>query len=284
MWRELDLKMTFTTPLCGGVPRDPEIIDRWVDTRGASDKHHANLLTKMDPLAKANLDRACAEGEAIEAENAASVVRDWEKTDAKNRIKETKADVKEAIAAEKRIAASVKTLEQVRQERQDTIDPLAEVSEQDKVWVGFSRDDKGLFVRGANLRAHLKDCAGVVGPHAKAGKVPDMSAVLNFRSKAVNAIYIKEDRLHILNGDGSVATKATGFRDATLSVMTAQGPRTCLKRVDYLDPCTIKATILLYPGEITRDWLKVLLDYGCVHGFGQDRSLQFGRYVYELGE
>lgn len=231
MWRELELTMTFTVPLCGGVPRDPEIINRWVDTRTVTDAQHGKL---------------------------------------------------EAAAEEK--GGKVQTLDEVRQERQDTADPLPEVSEQDKVWVGFSRDETGLFVRGANLRAHLKDCAGVVGPHAKKGDVHEMPEVLNFRSKAVNAIYIKQDRLHILNGTGKVAKEATGFRDATLSVMTAQGPRTCLKRVDYIEPAVIKATILLYPGEITRDWIKVLLDYGCVHGFGQDRSLQFGRYEYELGE
>lgn len=231
MWRELSLKMTFTTPLCGGVPRDPEIIDRWVDTRTATEAQHTKL---------------------------------------------------EAEAEEK--GGKIQTVAEVKQERVDTVDSLVEVTEQDKVWVGFSRDEKGLFVRGANLRAHLKDCAGVVGPHAKKGDVPDMPQVLNFRAKAVNAIYIKQDRLHILNGDAQVVDKATGFRDATLSVMTAQGPRTCLKRVDYLQPAIIEATILLYPGEINRDWLMVLLDYGCVHGFGQDRSLQFGRYEYELGE
>lgn len=235
MWRELDLTMTFTVPLCGSVPRDPEIIDRWVDTRTATEAHHEKL---------------------------------------------------EADAQEE--GGKVQTLDEVKQERHDTVDPLEAISEQDKVWVGFSRDDTGLFVRGANLRAHLKDCAGVVGPHAKKGKVDGMPEVLNFRSKAVNAIYVKQDRLHIVqrgtNGDFVVCQKATGFRDATLSVMTAQGPRTCLKRVDYIEPAFIRATILLYPGEITRDWIKVLLDYGCVHGFGQDRSLQFGRYEYELGE
>lgn len=276
MWRKLDLTMTFAAPLCGGVPRDPEIIDRWVDTRTASERHHANLV------AKAGLQRGYAEGEATEAVNKATIATD--KAEAERYVAETEADAEQARAEEKRVRAGVKTLDEVRQERQDTVDPLTEVSEQDKVWVGFSRDEKGLFVRGANLRAHLKDCAGVVGPHAKKGAVPDMPTVLNFRSKAVNAIYIEEDRLHILNSEGQVAKEATGFRDATLSVMTAQGPRTCLKRVDYIEPAVIKATILLYPGEITRDWINVLLEYGRVHGFGQDRSLQFGRYTYELGE
>lgn len=275
MWRKLDLTMTFTTPLCGGVPRDPEIIDRWVDTRTATEAHHKNLLAKPSISTIAEHDLACAESEVIEAENAATVATD--KDEAGRRIKEAAAEVEGARNV-------VKTLEEVKRERQDTVDPLTEVSEQDKVWVGFSHDETGLFLRGANVRAHLKDCAGVVGPHAKQGKVPDMPKVLNFRSKAVNAIYIKEDRLHILNGTGQVAKEATGFRDATLSVMTAQGPRTCLKRVDYIEPAAIKATILLYPGEIDRDWIKVLLDYGCVHGFGQDRSLQFGRYKFELGE
>lgn len=232
MWRELSLKMRFTAPLCGSVPRSRDILDKWIATRTATAAKHKKLLA--------------------EAEQKGTTVR---------------------------------TLAEVKQERIDTLHELSDddSSENDK-WVGFSQDAQGLFVPGGNVRAHLKDCAGVVGPHAKKGDVPEMPIVLNFRAKAVNAIYVKQDRLHILNGTGKVAKEATGFRDATLSVMTAQGPRTCLKRVDYIEPAVIQATILLYPGEITRDWIKVLLDYGCVHGFGQDRSLQFGRYEYELGE
>lgn len=197
----------------------------------------------------------------------------------------TTAQHKKLLAEAEKKGRTVKTLEEVEQEHLETLHELAdkEASEEDS-WVGFSEDKEGLFVRGGNLRAHLKDCAGVVGPHAKKGAVPDMPTVLNFRAKAVDAIYVKQDRLHILNGNGQVAKDATGFRDATLSVKTARGPRTCLKRVDYLDPAVIEATILLYPGEITRDWINVLLEYGRVHGFGQDRSLQFGRYEYELGE
>lgn len=258
MWRKLSLRMEFTAPLCGGVPRDPDVIDRWAEVRGASDAHHANLK------AKAELERVNAEVEAVEARNAAEVAGAEYTADAP--------------------PVGVKTLEEVRQERQDTIDPLHEVTEQDKVWVGFSRDEHGLFVRGGNLRAHLKDCADVVARAVKAGADPGLPEVKNFRSKVVNSLYVQEDRLHLLDGNGKVATEVTGFRDATLSVMTAQGPRTCLKRVDYLEPCIIQATLLLYPGEISRDWIAVLLDYGCEHGFGQDRSLQFGRYDYELGE
>lgn len=232
MWRKLDLTMTFTVPLCGGVPRSRDIIDKWIATRTATAAKHKKLLA--------------------EAEQKGTTVR---------------------------------TLDEVKQERLDTLHELADDEPHEKDnWIGFSEDEKGLFVPGGNLRAHMKACADVVGPHAKKGNVPGLPIVQNFRSKAVKAIYIKENRLHILNGNGQVVKKPTTYRDATLSVMTAQGPRTCLKRVDYIEPAVIKATILLYPGEIDRDWINVLLEYGCVQGFGQDRSLQFGRYDFELGE
>lgn len=232
MWRELSLKMTFTVPLCGSRSRDPKVVDRWLETRIASQSHHAKLLAK-----------AAAKG------------------------------------------STVQTLDEVKQEAHDTTDQLEVVSKENSGWVGFQEDEKGVFVHPGNLRAHFKSCAGVVGKRAKTGDVPDMPKVLNFRAKVVESLYIKGHRLHILNVDGTIVQKATGYRDATLSVKTTQGPRTCLKRVDYVDPAVIEATIQLYPGgEITRDWIKVLLDYGCVQGFGQDRSLQYGQYDYELGE
>jgi hypothetical protein len=94
---------------------------------------------------------------------------------------------------------------------------------------------------------------------------------------------VKEDRLYLLNDDGTVVQKATEFRDATLNVMTAMGPRTCLKRVDMVFPCKIKATLqYLAGGNVDIDHLRLCLEYGKVHGFGQDRSLQFGRYDYVL--
>ncbi len=165
-------------------------------------------------------------------------------------------------------------------ERVATVDKVPDDAEEEltKIWVGFASDDTGLFVPGRNIRAHLKDLAGVLAKPMKAGSIPDLKELLNFRAKFVDSVYVKEDRVYIRNGDGVVKT-ASGFRDATLSVMTMRGPRTCLKRVDYIDDCHIVCTVqMLAYSEINLKHLEACLEYGCVHGFGQDRSLQFGRY------
>ena len=228
MWDEYELKMTFTTPLCGGVPRSEGIVQRWCQLRSASNAQLARMQE----------------------------------------------------------SSPVRTLEQVAEERLSTIDPLpADTAEEiARVWVGFSRDEAGLFVRGGNIRAHFKDCAGTLGPIMKRGAVPGLVAMTAFKARATEALYIREDRVH-LKQDGQIVTEPTAHREATLSVMTPPGPRTALKRVDYTFPCQLQSTILLLQnGVINRDHLIALLEYGKVHGFGQDRSLGYGKYEYELSD
>jgi len=235
LWHGMALKLRFTTPMCGGRPRDDELVERWCELRKPSDPAHARLKSGIGP---------------------------------DGRRPRSMAEVVEQVAA---------TTDVLPDEDQD--------SELRKVWVGFSKDDNGLFVPGGNLRAHIKACAETLGPIFKAGHVDGMKAVMNFKSKMTKVCYIQEDRIYLLNGDGQHVQEATGHRDATMQVMTALGPRTCLKRVDFVNPCALAATVmLLQGGEINRDHLVACLEYGKLQGFNQDRSLGFGRYDYELGE
>lgn len=185
-------------------------------------------------------------------------------------------------------ARAPQSLDKCVEERVATLDKLNEEVEEatQKVWVGFSRDEHGLFVRGANLRAHLKDCATVLGKVLRQEK-HDLGGrpVKQFAAKLKDALYIAEERLYVRDAAGVPYGQATGHREATLNVMTAQGPRTCLKRVDYCMPAVIEATVQLLGGtEISLRHVKLCLEYGAVHGFGQDRSLQFGRYEWALDE
>ncbi len=226
MWTNLNLEMKFSVPVCGGVPRNDDLVKKWVELRKATEAEHAKL---KDP----------------------------------------------------------KTLGQVAAERVATTDPIDVDDEMSKVWVGFSRNADGhLFVRGGALRAHLKDAAQVLGRiFKKEHPFKGMAQVKVFAAKVKDSLYVKQDQVILLNGDGKPVSEATGFRDATMSVMTAQGPRTCLKRVDYIEPCTMRATLQLLEGsEIRQAHIEKCLEYGAVHGFGQDRSLQYGRYEFALTE
>lgn len=177
------------------------------------------------------------------------------------------------------------TLDEVATERQATLDALPEEIEEatQKVWVGFSKDDRGLFVRGGNIRAHLKDCANVVGRILRKESNELAGQVKQFAAKLKDALYVAEDHVYVLNGDGKPYTEATAYREATMHVMTAQGPRTCLKRVDYCEPARLQATLQLLDGtEVNLRHVELCLEYGAIHGFGQDRSLQYGRYTWTL--
>ena len=171
----------------------------------------------------------------------------------------------------------------------DTLDPVPDGDPAEKamerIWVGFSRNETGLFIRGSNIRAHMKYAAGVLGRRLKAEKgFAGMPHCRNFKSKAADALYIEEEEVYLLGEDGKPITGQPMHRDATMQVFTAMGPRTCLKRVDFVYPCTIRATVLFLPGEIKESHLRGIFEYGCQHGFNQDRSLQFGRYAWTLGE
>lgn len=234
MWTKIRVQMDFTVPLCGGTPRNDDIVKQWVELRAASEaKHRRDLRDGVGPDARKPVDLAT-----------------------------------------------------VVEERLETTMTLDVADEMDKVWVGFSRDGKGLFVRGANLRAHFKDAAQVLGSQfKKENGAFGMKQVKNFKSKIVNHLYIMEERLYLEDAGGNVYKEPTSYRDATMTVMTAQGPRTCLKRVDMVEPCTIRATLQFMEGsEIVKDHIKKLFEYGQVHGFGQDRSLQFGRYSFTIDE
>lgn len=248
LWNNLKLTMKFCTPLCGGSPRSDSVVEDWVKLRAPTGPAFEKLKNGIGPDA-----RKPAELSAVEAERLATL-----------------AEIENAIAM-------------------------------DKVWVGFQSDDAGLFVRGANVRAHLKDCATVIGAAmrrviprrggtteevgAESENELDCKPILNFAAKMKDATYVKEDRLRILDADGKPYREPTDYRDATQNVMTAQGPRTCLKRIDLIEPATIVATVQLFSmSEVTIKHLKACLSYGEVHGFGQDRSLQFGRYTWTLEE
>ena len=242
MWNDVKLVMKFTTALCGGLPRDEEFVTRHAERRTATESQHRKLTQEAEENGRPPPQSMTA----VVGERVATVdpIRD----PLKRRLAEAEMEPS----------------------------PDEEVK---KIWVGFAKDDTGLFVPGRNIRAHLKDLAGVIAKPMKTESIPDVKGIFNFRVKFVDSVYVKEDRVYIQSNKGSVITKASGFRDATLSVMTMRGPRTCLKRVDYIDDCQIVCTVqMLAYSEIKLKHLELCLEYGGVHGFGQDRSLQFGRY------
>lgn len=227
-WERWPLQLTFTTALCGGKPKNPDVLKDWAEARMATAAGHKKLQEGLIPP---------------------------------------------------------RSIDAITEEHKATVDPLPEDVDKamEKSWVGFSKDDEGLFVPAAHVRAHAKDCAGIIGETLRNVGTPHQ--ILQFRAKLVPRLYVEGQRLYIRNADGKIFQEPSGYRDATMNVMTAQGPRTCLKRVDYIDGAVIDCVLLFLRGAgMLMDHVWGCFNYGRVHGFGQDRSLQFGRYTFEIGE
>ncbi len=65
--------------------------------------------------------------------------------------------------------------------------------------------------------------------------------------------------------------------------MTARGPRTALKRSDYISGVKLVCRLeVLDDNFITESMLRTILDYASENGLGADRSQGYGTFTYEL--
>lgn len=147
-------------------------------------------------------------------------------------------------------------------------------------WATFPRNEKGeMYFEGRCIRGHLKDCANQVKDILR----PPVTAL---KAKLSNKVYVmtEEIPLVVLKEYSWVpATEVTGTQERFIQVMTHQGPRSTIKYIDYLEKPMLSFNIqVLNDGVITEGILRTILDYGSVHGTGQERSQGWGRYTYTI--
>ena len=145
----------------------------------------------------------------------------------------------------------------------------AEAIEANKVWVGFKHDkEKGLYVDSYHLKSHLKDAASVLRGYAD---------IRNFKAKFSERVFMSDEPIYLSKD------KPDGFWEHPVHVMTLQGPRSALKRNDYVEGVTLQARFrVLADKVITEDTLQQMFEYGSVCGFGAERGLGNGRYTFTL--
>lgn len=147
-------------------------------------------------------------------------------------------------------------------------DEVAATDEAEKSWLGFKTDDeKGLYIEGSNVKAHLKDCSNILQ------KLLDMKAI---RSKLADRVYVEDERVYLGKSDPDA------YYEHPVHVMTMQGPRSALKRNDYVNAPRLSFVLrVLNDGVITEGLLRTVFEYGGTHGIGAERGLGYGRYTLE---
>jgi len=173
-----------------------------------------------------------------------------------------------------------KSIDEVAQE---VLESTKTVEEPDVGFYVFQRQEGGLALRMATIRAHIKDCARVLSS-LYVGKIEKEKS---FAVKVVNAVYYDPAIywLPVLNQtDGSPITQPTGIRDKAIHVRTPQGERSAIKTFEYVENAMLRFPLLLLTQPsgktvISKTDLKHILNYGGVHGYGGERSDGEGRYI-----
>lgn len=140
------------------------------------------------------------------------------------------------------------------------------------VWTGFLSDDTGLVLEARAVKAMLKESANVCKSLVRVNGKP-----VPLRARLAERVFV-EPRLIPLG-----VAEPSGTREKPIHVMTARGPRTALKRTDYVSDVKLVCRLkVLDDGFITEEMLRTILDHASANGLGADRSQGYGTFTYEL--
>lgn len=157
---------------------------------------------------------------------------------------------------------------------EDEIETLPDALE--KGTTVFHKDQAGRpLLWDYQLKGQLKAAAQVL--NGKGG-------VKNLKSKVNNTVFVTPRLLPIQPPkDCPDIRELIDHLERPLRAETAMGPRVALARSEMLpEGCSISCGLVVYPGEVTEEVLRDLLDYGFFSGLGQWRNGGWGRFRYEL--
>ncbi len=164
------------------------------------------------------------------------------------------------------------------------IDKMTEAEEaalvsglKDSSWNGFRRDpERGLFLSGYKVKAMLKESANIL---------KDAIKITAFKKRVAEHVFVMEERVFL------GVDKPDGTDECPIHVMTRQGPRTSLKRMDYVERprLTYHLQVLNLPLKRNTDdaqiwpsaFLVPIFDCAEKQGQGADRALGYGQFKVE---
>jgi hypothetical protein len=150
----------------------------------------------------------------------------------------------------------------------------------DKVWTGFAMDGDKIVLENRNIKAMFKESANIVKdmPVAYVG-----GKKIALRSKLAERLFPQPVWIPILDDIHPDLPVAVQSVERPIHVVTRQGPRTALKRVDIVNRARLVCQLkVLNDKMITEGHLRAILDHASENGVGTDRSQGCGTFTYEL--
>lgn len=162
------------------------------------------------------------------------------------------------------------------------------------MWTTFKKDAEGIYLEDRNVKAMFKECANILREKLikdeKAAKTKPTagdkaeketkSRYTNLKSKLAERLFVEETKIRFTR-KGKPVLAVDGNEERAIHVFTAQGPRSALKRCDYVEgPFELNFTLrLLDDGIIDPELVSTLLEYGGWNGMGSDRSQGNGLFT-----
>ena len=150
--------------------------------------------------------------------------------------------------------------------------------EVEKNWVGFKSDRTGVYLEDRNLKAMLREAATTLELFKGTGSVAR-------KQTFQHGLFIKPEKIYFMR-DGRPIKEPDGYQDRAIHVMTPSGPRSSLKREDYIDPpAYLEFEIwVVIPKDrkepyINDEFIKECLELGQEIGLGGSRSQGFGKFI-----
>ena len=161
--------------------------------------------------------------------------------------------------------------------REDTLKKEMEeidiVEEEKKAWTGFKRDEKGLYLDSYQIKGMVKEVTKVL---KLASQHRGLAGLLQ------SGFFVYPARIYLGK------KKPDGFIEQTAQVMGPRGPRSTIKRHDYVEKVKLDFEVRYFDtGILTEKILRLIFEAGQEVGLGTDRHQggEFGRFeVIKLKE
>lgn len=150
-------------------------------------------------------------------------------------------------------------------------DTLGE-KEEIKGWAGFKANERGLYLESRQVMAMLKESANVL--KGIKGSEPIIK-IKNLKARLAERVFVEPSKIHLL----PTREEPDGYEEHTIRVMTPRGPRSAIKRFDYIQECGVEFTLrVLDDGLVGEAELEQILDLAEHLGLGANRSQGYGQF------
>lgn len=168
---------------------------------------------------------------------------------------------------------------------------LAEVpkvvdDESKAMWTTFKRTPAGhVCIESRQVKSAFKEAANILREtlQTQEGKDVKKSRFTALRAKLAERLFVEGDKLTLLDPENKPLTKPTGTEETPIHVMTAQGPRTALKKYDYCSDVRITFVVRWLDDKVVDEELvRALLEFMAWNGLGASRSQGNGQFTWTL--